>query len=152
MKARDLMCPEAISVAPDTSVRDAGHIMVTQQIACIPVLDDEGRVTGVVSSLDLLERVTRPTHLMSRLSGDDVMAVLADLKEQRHDKASKTADEIKEPLVTVGPDASMTEAVEALVKSKHRFIGVVEDGDKLIGVISRTDLLRILYGSLLEQE
>lgn len=120
MKASDVMSRPVVSVAPTMPVRSAIVLLVENNFGALPVVSEGERLLGVVSEGDLLR---------SSMKGASVGAVVADV--------------MTSPVTTVPMTASLTELAEVLLDGKLRCVPVVDDG-MLVGVISRSDLLRTL--------
>lgn len=120
MKASDVMTRPVVSVAPTMPVRSAIVLLTENNFGALPVVGEDERLLGVVSEGDLLR---------ASMKGASVGAVVADV--------------MTSPVTTVPMTASLTELAEVLLDRKLRCVPVVDDG-VLVGVISRSDLLRTL--------
>jgi CBS domain-containing protein len=133
---RDLMTPEPVTVLADAPLHTACSLMLRQQIGGLPVVDHSGGVVGVLSESDLLAREAAPRR-RSGIAG-------------RHERARRLAGTAGEactrPAVTVGPDVSVREAARILLDEDISRL-VVLDGDRLVGLLSRHDVLRALARS-----
>ncbi|WNV74260.1 HPP family protein [Geodermatophilus sp. DSM 44513] len=133
MQARDVMTRDVVTVHPGTSVRDAAQAMARGGFAALPVVDD-GRLVGIVAEADVLrDRVPEDPRL-----------------HLRRDDAAPTPP--PSPLVggvmttavrSVGAAADVADIARLLVHERLRSVPVV-DGDRLVGIVSRRDLLRTL--------
>jgi CBS domain-containing protein len=150
LRARDFMQTDLITVTPETPLLDIHRMFVEEEIHGAPVVDDEGAVIGVVSTLDLL-RVVRDefepgagtaatyfsdhrayTWLDSASGASELEARLGNVT---------AADVMTRELVTVGPDTPVAEVAQTMrVQRIHRVL-VVRDRE-LQGVITTFDLLR----------
>ena len=119
---------EVIDVSPDTDLLDIHRLFVEEEIHGAPVVDEDGTVRGVVSTLDLL-RVVREE--------------LEPILERRSELTA--GDAMTRELVTVGLDATIEEIARTMLEQHvHRVL--VTDGATLQGVITPFDLLRVLVG------
>lgn len=114
------MTRRVLSVGVDTPCQDIAAILAGSRISAVPVLDDHGRLVGVVSELDLVQAGLRTPDELGELAARDVMIG---------------------PPVTVRPDAPLSLAARRLGRAGIRRLFVVEDG-RLVGVLSRRDVLR----------
>jgi CBS domain-containing protein len=143
MKTSEIMTRDIVSIAPGASVREAIRLMLEQRISGLPVLDGEGRLVGILTEGDLLrrgetgtERHRRPwlEFLLGpgRLAGDYV---------KTHGR--RVEEIMTREVVAIGPETTVAELVETM---EHRGIKrlPVLDGDALVGIVSRTDLMRAL--------
>jgi len=125
---RDLMTPTPLSVSPNTPVNEARALMQRHRIRHLPVLED-GRLVGIVSDRDI--RLVLPSPATS-LSVHEIGYLLTRL----------TVGEIMTYFpVTIGADRLMAEAIKRMLAYKVEALPVVEH-DKLIGIVTRTNLLQ----------
>jgi acetoin utilization protein AcuB len=125
---RDLMTPAPLSVSPNTPVDEAQALMQQHRIRHLPVLED-GRLVGIISDRDI--RLVLPSPATS-LSVHEIGYLLTRL----------TVGEIMTYFpVTIGADRLMAEAVKRMLAYKVEALPVVEH-DKLIGIVTRTNLLQ----------
>ncbi|MCK2220160.1 CBS domain-containing protein [Actinomadura sp. ATCC 31491] len=148
ISVRDVMTTRVASVAAGTPFKDVAGVLVSREVSAVPVLDGERRVVGVVSEADLLRKEEfrelyygegyRPrlrARLRRRLTGRG--------EDGRRKAAGATAAELmSSPPVTIGPDASTVTAAQLMdARGVKRLVVVDEDG-RLLGVVSRRDLLK----------
>jgi CBS domain-containing protein len=121
VKVADYMATRLIVLKPTDTVFDAMHAFLDHRISGAPVVDDDGRLLGVLSETDLLEVVIQDSY---------------------HDQAvGNVADYMKSPPETVDADADIYSLAERFrAERRHRY-PVVRDG-RLVGQISRRDVLR----------
>jgi CBS domain-containing protein len=142
MRARDIMTTDIVTVAPSTAVSALAQLLVERRISAVPVVDD-GRLVGLVSEGDLLHREETGTE--SRPSWWQELFRSTEDRAKAYLKAhgQQAADVMTTRLVTVGPDTELSE-IAALMERHHvKRLPVVEDG-RLLGLVARTDLLRVL--------
>lgn len=150
MRVRDLMTREVSTVQTETSVNDVARLMSKKDVSGLPVLDAEGRVAGIVTELDLIVRNGRleipvflqlfdavvplelPRHLNNRL---------------RHMLGTRAEDVMTREVHSVGPDTEVEDLVDLMVKRRVNPVPVVEDG-RLVGIVSRSDLVRMMATEL----
>lgn len=153
IRASDLMERNVITVTPETSVLDLHQLFVEEQIHGAPVVDHDGLVQGVVSTLDLLRIVrdevepgagsTATTYFRDELSysGPDWIGMPEDFQDRMQQLTA--ADAMTRELVIVRPDATVDEIVRAMSENRvHRVL--VGEGRRLQGVITTFDLMRVL--------
>lgn len=143
MKTADIMVNNVVSVGPDTPVREIASLMIDRRISGVPVVDAERRVLGIVSEGDLIRRPEIETERAP--SAWLSLFVSADARARDFVKTHglKARDVMAQPAVCVSPDAPLAEVVRLLERHRIKRLPVVENG-KLVGVVTRTDLLRAL--------
>jgi CBS domain-containing protein len=134
MRARELMTSPVVTVGPDTPAKQAALLLVTHGYAVLPVVDVDDRLLGVVSEADLLRNRVLP----------DPRDLIHDRPPRRAEPAAATVEGVMATdVVTATPDSHAAELSGLMVDSHLRAVPVV-DGDRLVGIVSRVDVLRTL--------
>jgi len=136
LRVRELMSRPAVIVRPDTSVKQVAALLVRRQISVVPVVDDDGRLVGIVSEADL---IPRHDAVESRGEFEHVEQLLDFLPRTAADVMTRT-------VLTVPEDADVTKAARIMLEEHVKQAPVVRDG-KVVGIVSRRDLLRPLARS-----
>lgn len=141
MFARDVMTTAVLTVTPETDVIEIAKTLLEHRISAVPVLDPKGKLVGIVSEGDLINRTeTETLHRASwwlRLaSGTDDVSREYLRSHGRHAEDVMTTD-----VVTVKPDTPLAQIAALLEKRHIKRVPVVEGG-KLLGIVSRANLLR----------
>jgi CBS domain-containing protein len=147
MKARDVMTSQITTVTGDVPVRDAAQLMLDRGISGLPVVDANGRLCGMVSEGDLMRRseagtANRPRSWWLRLlSSHDAAA-----EDYVKTHGATVADVMTSKVTSVTPDTDVSDIAMTLEKGRIKRVPVVEGG-KLVGLVSRADILRLLATS-----
>ena len=148
MQARDVMTSPAITVGAATHIPELARVMRVNRISGMPVVDDGGRLLGIVTDHDLILRnaPVREPRYFSVLSG----MIPLNLEEYRHYKdqlrhtmAVTAADLIEPGIKFISPDTPLEEAMEIMLDPQVTMLPVVED-DRVVGVVTRTNLVRLV--------
>lgn len=145
--AKDIMTPDPVTVTADLPVIDAAHIMSEKRVGALPVLDGTGMLVGLVTEGDLImqdAKVHFPTYL-HLLGGFIFYPGSTERFETDLKKAvGATVEDVMtaEP-VTVAPDATVEDVATLLVEREVSRLPVM-DGDKLVGIISKSDIVRAI--------
>lgn len=143
---RDVMTPDPITVAPDATVTEAAHLIVDNRIGALPVLE-EGKLIGIVTEGDLIlqdVKLEYPTYI--HLLGGMIQYPPATAKFESELKKAVAADVravMTEDPTTIGVDATVEDAATMLVESDVSRLPVM-DGERLVGVVSKSDIVRSL--------
>jgi CBS domain-containing protein len=129
------MTSPVIAVTSDAPFKEIVRALAEYRISAVPVIDDSGRLTGVVSEADLLHKEEMRGGYDEVLSGHRVRSRKAHAGTARRLMTS--------PVVTVGPDVSVEDAASKLGHTDVRRLFVVEGDGRLIGVLARADVLRL---------
>jgi len=130
MKAKDAMTSPAITIHRDATLREAGDVLARRAISALPVLDDDGRLVGILSQMGLIKHSTADT-------AQDAKAQL----ENRRSQPMRVADIMMVELVTVSPETDLHPVAKRLSESHIRQLPVLSDTE-LVGVVSRRDLIK----------
>jgi CBS domain-containing protein len=146
MIASDLMTPHVLTVRPDTPVGEIVRLLTDHSISGVPVVDDSGRVVGIVTESDLIVRHARvhfPVYLP--LLGEVIpLGNLRHLREELRRALGVTAgDVMSTPVRTVDVDTPLEDVVTLLVDRKLGRVPVLQDGE-LVGIITRADIVRLI--------
>jgi CBS-domain-containing membrane protein len=137
-RVRDVMTREVVTVDEQESFKELAALMAECRVSALPVLDEGGRVVGVVSEADLLLKEEFPEGPAGgRLfQGRHRM--------ERAKAAGDTAVELMTaPAITIGPDATLAEAARMLQRHQIKRLPVVDPAGPLLGIVSRADLLKV---------
>ncbi|MBL8672124.1 MAG: CBS domain-containing protein [Alphaproteobacteria bacterium] len=150
MLARDVMTREVCAVFPHTHLQNLALMLVDTGISAVPVIDDKGKLLGIVSEGDLLRR--REIGTSKRMSWWDV--ILSDPSEQARDYAKShgtTAQHIMTTsVVTITEETPLAKIAELMEAKRVKRMPVVRDGF-VVGIVSRRDLVRALVSKLKKQ-
>lgn len=146
---KDIMTKEVISVRPDTPILDANEILAKHNFDGVPVIDAEGNLVGILTQYDMVVQgsfVHLPTFqkILSEVKfykkGQD--SISADIEELKKLKVNDIMN--KEPLTLT--DGALFADVVAAFRDHHRVnpIPVIDKNKKVVGVVSRYDVLKIL--------
>src|SRR5262247_548512 len=143
MKAHDVMTWGTITVEPEASVARAVRLMLQNKISGLPVVDDKGRLLGIVTEGDFLRRDElgtqrqRPRWLEFLLGPGRLAAEYVQASGQ------KVAQVMTPEVKTITSESPLEEVVRLMERHRVKRLPVVQDG-KLIGIVSRADLLHAL--------
>jgi acetoin utilization protein AcuB len=131
MLVRERMSSRPVTITPDVPITEALRLMRDRNVRRLPVLDERGKLVGIVSEKDLLYASPSPA---TSLSIYEMHYLLSQLRVQ---ELMTTA------LITVTPDTPIEEAARIMVD--HKIGGLpVTDGDTLLGIITQTDVFEVL--------
>jgi CBS-domain-containing membrane protein len=143
--AKDIMTRRVIAVSPATPVPEVAEIMGREGISGVPVADPDGRVVGVISEKNFLA-------LMGVEPPKNFMAVVATcLKTQKCHaltvRVKLAADIMSAPAITVGEEASHLDIARLLTDKGINRVPVVDQEGRLLGIVSRADIVRTAHAS-----
>jgi CBS domain-containing protein len=141
MKARDVMVSPVITTRPSASVAEVAKMLLQRRISAVPVVDDQGRLVGIVSEGDLLHRAEAGTERrrswwLRMVAGDETLA--ADYVKAH---GRKVADVMTRNVITATPETPLHEIAALMEKRAIKRVPIVEN-DQLVGIVSRANLIQ----------
>jgi len=145
------MSSPAIMVTPDASVQTVARLMRENHISGVPVVDEEQTLIGLVTEIDLISRsapVHEPTYFtflssIIPLKPGEYREYRERLQQALATNAGELMGEDDLENNTVSPDATLEEAMERMLEPRASMLVVMQD-DKVIGVVTRTDMVRVI--------
>jgi len=141
MKARDVMTTPVVTTKPTASVKDVAKLFLQRHISAVPVVDDKGKVVGIISESDLMRRSESGTEWqrpwwLTLMTGEQRLA-----EDYIKAHATKVADVMTRKVITATPDTPLDEIAGILEKNGIKRLPVVHNGD-LVGIVSRANLVQ----------
>jgi len=150
MKVRDIMTVEVMTAEPETSVNLVAQLMDRGGLSGVPVVDGASHLMGIVTELDLIVRNQRlePPAFFQLLDGRIPLETPGHYRKRlQHMLGTQARDVMTEKVVTVGPDEDVEALAELMVKKEVNSVPVVEQG-RLVGIVSRADIIRMMARDL----
>ena len=143
MKVRDVMTSDVVSVGPDASIDEAVQLMLQRRISGLPVIDHTGELVGVVTEGDFLRRTETSTQRQrSRwiefFTGPGRLA-----SEYVQTSGRKVHQVMTTDVQTATEDTALEEIVRLMEQRRIKRVPILR-GQKLVGIVSRANLLRAL--------
>jgi CBS-domain-containing membrane protein/PII-like signaling protein len=138
LPVHDVMRRNVVSIPATATVRDAVSAIVGQVFRALPVIDHDGRLVGIVANTDLLERggLTVRLELLSAMPEAERADVIASLPEMPVEQVMR-----RDP-VTLRPDETLADATRRMSETRLKRLPVVDADGRLVGILSRSDVLR----------
>ena len=144
------MTREVISASPDTTVNAIARLMATRGISGVPIVDRDERVVGMVTELDMIVRNTRfdPPAFFQILDGQIPLETPGHYRKRlQHMLGALARDVMTEDPATIGPAADVETLAELFVKKGANPVPVLDDG-RLVGIVSRADIIKMMAQEL----
>ncbi|HWD45012.1 MAG TPA: CBS domain-containing protein [Actinomycetota bacterium] len=140
---KDLMTTQVVTVGPETPFKEIVARLAEHRISALPVVDDDGLVLGVVSEADLLLKEEFPDP------DQDVRLLWSRRRRLEREKAAGATarDLMTVAVVSISGEATVPEAARRMHTAKVKRLPVVDERGRLVGIISRADLLRVFTRS-----
>jgi CBS domain-containing protein len=131
MEARDIMSMPPITVFPDTPLKEVGETLLGRRISGVPVVERDGSLAGIVTEADLVPLEAVPdSRTQVNLRSPGPPKLLA-------------RDVMTTEVVALPPDADVARIANLMIERGIKRVPIV-DGEKLVGIVARRDLLKIL--------
>jgi CBS domain-containing protein len=138
MRVADVMTRDVVTAVRGSSLVALAETMVKHRISGVPIVDAEGRLVGIVTEADFLSAM----NLRGSGLADALVSVV---RKRRAGKPMGTiVDDIMTPRpVTIGADATLAQAVEAMDRHKIKRLVIADEAGQVQGVVSRADLIKL---------
>jgi len=140
------MSKKVITVYPDTMVNEIARLMVENNVSGLPVVEREGQVVGIVTELDLVARNARLhfPHYIQILDAFIYLESTRQYEQELRRSLGTTAEEVMtKPAVIASPEMSVEDLATLMLERKVNPVPVVDAG-KLVGIVSRSDLVKLM--------
>lgn len=150
------MTRTVVTLSPDMMLEQAAERLVEKGISGAPVVDDRGRLLGILSESDLLRRLRQiaeeslgKRYLADRVHSLDLLAFLSEREHAAVDevyrklRATKVQEAMTRRVETVKPTDSLETVAAVMIQHDVNRVPVVE-GDRVVGIVTRADLARFL--------
>jgi CBS domain-containing protein len=145
----DIMDSDPATVSPDTPVEQIVAVLRDHGIPGVPVVDGDGRCVGIVTEADLVlpddQGDLHLPHYINLFGGTVFLEPLGRYEQRLRKAFASTAEDMmsREP-DTVAPDATAKEAARLIHDTGHNRLPVVDEDGRLVGVVTRLDVLGAL--------
>lgn len=133
----EVMTRAVVAARPDSSFKEIVRLFHDNDITAVPVVDDHGRPLGVVSEADLLRKAARLPDPEGRLT-----RLALDPQEWARAEAETAQAMMTSPAVTARPGWNIVETARTMDRTTVKRLPVTDETGKLIGIVSRSDLLK----------
>jgi CBS domain-containing protein len=132
VRVRDIMTTKVFTIRPDKHLRAVEEIMKWAHVRHIPVVDDHGRLVGIVSHRDLMGAAISTLQIR-----------IAEVERMQHNAAIEVRQLMHAPTATIGPDERVQRAAHLMRSLRIGCLPVLED-QHLVGIVTEADLLHIV--------
>lgn len=149
MKASEIMTRDVVTIGRNTSIEEVARLLTDHKISGVPVVED-GRIVGMVTEKDLLYKDVEPRFpaVVEILGGMIFLNGVRKYQEElRKLVATKAEDVMTKHVIVADVDMPVEEVAQRMVEKDINRIPVVEAG-KLVGIISRADIIRYIANTL----
>lgn len=145
--ASDIMTHPVCTVTAQTSMSEAAHLMVSERISGLPVVDGDGRLVGIITEADFLRGLGLPAHHPTQSVWQSLEAMFSHLAQ--HTGPERPDDLVADHMVREVVCASLEQDVYKVLElmSRHRVkrVLVCDVEHRVLGVVTRSDLVRVFF-------
>jgi len=146
----EVMTKKVVAFAPEMSIKEAWEKMLHTRIKAAPVVNDKGKLIGIVTDEDLILRAGIQQRLSVAIRMDE-SEISQEIKSLQ-DSPLKVQDVMTQPVISTLDHEPLGLATSRMVKSGLKRLPVVNDNEKLVGMLSRLDILRQVANVTTEEE
>lgn len=145
MRAHQIMTFDVITASPETSVVHAINTMLRRHISGLPVVDNEGKLIGIVSEGDFLRRGEISTERRRSRWLSFLVSPTGLAEDFVKEQGRKVGEVMTRRVITVNEDAPIRDVVRLMEKNHIKRVPVMR-GESLVGIITRSSILRAIAG------
>lgn len=137
---RDVMTRNVIHVRDDADIAEVTNLLSENRISGLPVVDGGGRVVGVITEADVLSMAgMKKDHAFK-----DILRHLLGEPLPVHTGSKRLRDVMSAPAITTGPESDIRDVALTIDEKRIKRLPVVDEQGRLIGLISRADIVRVI--------
>lgn len=142
VKVAEVMRREVATVHPDSPVTQVVELLLQKDFTAVPVVDNEGKVVGMVSDSDLLTRGGMNVTISLKKATD--LDFVREIHESLENPERKVSEVMTREVVTVDPETILGRAARMMVEKHLKRLPVVDGAGKLVGILGRLDILNTI--------
>ncbi|CCQ09962.1 CBS domain protein [Pseudoalteromonas luteoviolacea B = ATCC 29581] len=127
----DLMTPDPLCISQSDNLKMAHDLMREKNIRHIPVIDEAGQLQGMLTQKIMISNVMK------------ILATYGQLALERKEKQQKVGEVMATDFVAVSPDEKLKEVATYFVKNRHGCLPVIDESNKLVGILTSSDFVRL---------
>ncbi|MCR8746070.1 CBS domain-containing protein [Romboutsia lituseburensis] len=146
--AKDIMTMDVIVANKSDSIADVAQLLIKEKIGGMPVISEDREVVGIISETDIMkkEKYVEAPQVLNLLQG---LIFLNDFKQMEEDMkriaAYKVEDLMSTEIITVHENDTFDDVANVMIKKSVNRVPVVDNNNKLKGIICRYDIIRSMY-------
>src|SRR5512144_666991 len=138
IRVRDVKTTNVLAISKYDSIVKVANVLTEKNISGLPVVDKENKVIGIITQADILSMV----GVSREHTFKDLLKYMLGERLPERRIGDLVGDIMTSPALTIKPDTNVAEAVKIMDEKKIRRLTVVDESNKLIGVLTRADILK----------
>ena len=147
----NLMSRPVHSIHADSSLGEAARVLLSHRISGLPVVDTDNRLIGLITEADFLNAIGVPCHLPSQNFWQTLSGMFSQ-PLHLHEPSENVGALMVTEVITIHPNQTLHEAVEAMKSHRVKRLVVVDKRHIPIGMLTRSDLVRVFFQRFQEAE
>lgn len=143
MLAKEIMTTNVACARADQSIHDVARVLLERSVSALPVVDDDGRLIGVISEGDLLRRVETGTERKQSWWLDMLVSSEEKSRDYLKSHAVHVRDVMTKDVITIDEETPVSEIAGIIEENRIKRVPVLR-GERLVGIVSRADIIRVL--------
>ena len=147
MNAEDIMIRDVLTISPEDGIEKVAKILVETGISGLQVVNEDGKVVGIITEGDLVYQ-QKKLNIPAYLNFLDILVPLGReefLEDLKKMTAFKVEDLMTKDVIMVGKKTNITEIATLMVENKINRVPVVDQEQRLLGIITRHDIIKHIY-------
>ena len=148
MLVKDIMSKDVVTVYETNTIEEVARIFIDKKISGVPVVDSQRKIVGIISEGDLVfqQKKLNPPVFLSFFDGVIQVGKSAFFDEIKKISAFLVKDLMtKEDLIIAKETADVSEVASLLIENKVNRIPIVDDENKVVGIVTRYDIIKANY-------
>jgi len=142
VKVGEVMRREVATVSPESPITQVVELLLDKDFTALPVVDDGGKVVGMISDSDLLTRGGMNVTISLKRATD--LEYVRGLHESLENPGHMVSDVMTREVVTVQPDTVLGQAARLMVEKRLKRLPVVDNDGRIVGILGRLDILNTI--------
>lgn len=145
-RVTDIMTTEVVATTPDASIPAVARAMWTNDISGLPVLDENGKLVGIITEMDIVSHEIRVDTPLFVPFLDAIIRMPGDTSEDdlRRVLATTVGELMTSPVYSVTDEASIREVATLMFERRVNPVPVVDRDHRVVGIVSRSDIVKLI--------
>lgn len=148
---RDVMTRDVATVTPQSSLAEAARVLLLRNLRSLPVVDEQGRVVGIITEADLLEEIGIPCHHPVCTLWNKLHRLFSHARHI-HGLTGKVEDSMQRAPVTTLEDETLHEAIEKMKRRHVKSLVVTDVGGYVRGILTRSNVVKAFLSAMKSNE
>jgi len=142
-----VMSQPVCTVHPQTPLTDAAHLMVSERISGLPVVDDAGHLVGIITEADFLRALGVPAHQPQHNLWQTLESLFSHLAHHGELEApdAPVTEHMVKNVVCVHPEQDLHDVIEIMKRNSVKRVVVCDNERRVLGMVTRSDLVRVFF-------